>query len=191
MLTHRNLVANAMHFQACWPFRPDTRWLIVAPLFHAAGSIAVLATVWNGGRQVVLPAFDPGRGARPRSSEHGVTATLVVPTMLAALNEEQLARPRDVGDAAVPSATAVRPCATETLRRAHAAFPDAELVHIYGATETAPIATTMRDEERLARRAAIRSCGQPAVGVEVAVVGPTARRCRPARWARSWSAART
>src|SRR4051794_8015029 len=54
MLTHRNLVANALHFQVCWPFDADTRWLIVAPLFHLAGSIAVLATVWNGGLQVVL-----------------------------------------------------------------------------------------------------------------------------------------
>jgi len=62
MLTHRNLVANALHFQACWPFGPDTRWLIVAPLFHAAGSIAVLATVWNAGRQVVLgPSTRPPR----------------------------------------------------------------------------------------------------------------------------------
>ena len=30
---------------------------------------------------------------------------------------------------------------TDTLRRAHPAFPDAELVHLYGATETTPIAT--------------------------------------------------
>ena len=66
MLTHRNLVANALHFQVFWPFRPDTCWMIAAPLFHAAGSIAVLSTMWNAGRQVVLPAFDPAGGARPR-----------------------------------------------------------------------------------------------------------------------------
>src|SRR4051812_32209244 len=45
MLTHRNLVANALHLQACWPFGGDTRWLVTAPLFHLAGSIAVLSTV--------------------------------------------------------------------------------------------------------------------------------------------------
>ena len=28
MLTHRNLLANAMHFGVCWPFTPDTRSLI-------------------------------------------------------------------------------------------------------------------------------------------------------------------
>ena len=95
MLTHRNLVANALHFQVAWPFGPETCWLIVAPLFHAAGSIAVLATVWHGGRQVVLPAFDPD-AVLDLVERHGVTATLVVPTMLAALADEQIARPRDV-----------------------------------------------------------------------------------------------
>src|SRR4051812_50209840 len=88
MLTHRNLIANALHFQVCAPFTPDTRWLIVAPLFHAAGSMAVLATVWNGGRNVVLPAFDPG-AAPDLVERHRVPGTTVGPTMLAALAEGQ------------------------------------------------------------------------------------------------------
>ena len=41
MLTHRNLLANAFHFMACWPFTPETRWLVAAPMFHAAGTIGV------------------------------------------------------------------------------------------------------------------------------------------------------
>ena len=78
MLTHRNLIANAFHFGMCWPFTPDTTWLIAAPLFHAAGSIAVLATVWNGGHHVILPSFDAG-AALDLIERHGVTSTLVVP----------------------------------------------------------------------------------------------------------------
>jgi long-chain acyl-CoA synthetase len=170
MLTHRNLVANAMNFQAFLPFRPETCWLIAAPLFHAAGSIAVLATVWNGGRQMVLPMFDPAV-ALDLVAVHGVTDTLVVPTMLAAMNDEQAARPRDVGTLRTISHGG-SPVATETLRRAHAAFPTTELVHIYGATELSPIATTMREEERWLDTPRIRSCGQPAVGVEIAILTP-------------------
>lgn len=168
MLTHRSLVANALHFQVFWPFRPDTCWLIAAPLFHLAGSIAVLSTVWNAGRQVVLPGFSAA-AALDLIEAHGVTDTLLVPTMLAAISEEQLARPRDVSTLRSISHGG-SPVATETLRRAHAAFPGAELLHIYGATETAPIATTLRGEERLLDTPQVRSCGQPAVGVEVAVV---------------------
>jgi long-chain acyl-CoA synthetase len=168
MLSHRNLIANALHFQAAFDFRPDTCWLILAPLFHAAGSIAVLATVWNGGRQVVLPAFDPGAALDLIEAER-VTATLAVPTMLATLSDQQLARPRDVSSLRLVSHGGA-PIATETLRRAHAAFPDAELMHLYGATETAPIATVLQHEERVLGAPQARSCGQPAVGVEVKVV---------------------
>jgi long-chain acyl-CoA synthetase len=170
MLTHRNLIANALHFQASVPFRLETRWLVAAPLFHAAGSVAVLATVWHAGCHVVLPAFDPGTALDLIEAE-GVTATLVVPTMLAALSEEQRVRPRDVSTLRLISHGGA-PIATETLRRAHTAFPDSELMHLYGTTETAPIATVLPHEERMLDEPQARSCGQPAVGVEVAVVDP-------------------
>ncbi len=168
ILTHRNLVANAFHFQAQFAFRPDTCWLVAAPLFHAAGSIAVLATVWHGGRQVMLPVFESAAALDLIESER-VTATLVVPTMLAALADEQLARPRDVSSLRLLSHGG-SPVATETLRRAHRAFPDAELMHLYGTTETAPIATIMAHEEAMLDAPQARSCGQPAIGVEVRVL---------------------
>jgi long-chain acyl-CoA synthetase len=170
MLTHGNLLANAMHFQAFCPFTDETRWLIAAPLFHAAGSIAVLATVWNAGQHVVLPAFDAG-AALDLIEAHGITATLVVPTMLAAMSEEQAARPRDVSTLRY-ICHGGSPSATETLRRAHMMFPFAQLVHIYGATETAPIATVLTHEELVLDTTLARSCGRPAVGVDVEVVAP-------------------
>ena len=167
MLTHRNLIANAQHMQMCWPFSPETRWLVVAPMFHLAGSIAVLSTVWNAGRHIILPAFDPAKVLDLIESER-VTETLGVPSMLAAMNEEQLARPRDVSSLRMISFGGA-PSATETLRRTHQAFPTARLLHIYGATETAPIATTVLGVEHLLDAPQARSCGQPAVGVDVEI----------------------
>jgi long-chain acyl-CoA synthetase len=174
MLTHRNLIANAFHFQACWTFGPDTRWLIIAPLFHAAGSIAVLATIWNAGQHVTLATFDAAAALDLVETER-VTATLVVPTMLAAMSAEQLDRPRDVSTLRLISHGGA-PTATETLRTAHAAFPDAHFFHIYGATETSPIATVLPGEERLLDTPQVRSCGRPSVGVEVAVAAPDGSR---------------
>jgi long-chain acyl-CoA synthetase len=167
MLTHHNLVANALNLQAHGGVDADTVWLIAAPLFHAAGSLAVLATVWHGARQVVLPAFDPGRALDLITSER-VTATLVVPTMLAALAEEQLVRPRDVSSLRTVTHGG-SPVASETLRRARLAFPGVELVHTYGATETAPLATLLRHEDVLLDGPRGRSCGQPLIGVEVRI----------------------
>lgn len=170
MLTHGNLVANAHHFMACWPFTPETRWLVVAPMFHAAGTIGTLATVWAGGRHVILGAFDPAAFLDTVERER-ITATLIVPTMMAAIAEEQLQRPRDVSSLRYLSHGS-SPVAIEILRRTCQAFPHTELLHIYGATETSPIVTLLPREERLLDTSRARSCGQPAIGVELQVTDP-------------------
>jgi long-chain acyl-CoA synthetase len=133
----------------------------------------VLSIVWQGGRHVVLSAFDPAAALDLIAAE-GVTSTLGVPTMLAALADEQLARPRDVSSMRVIGYGG-SPIATEVLRRAHTAFPDAELLHLYGATETAPIATSFPHQEEVLDSPLARSCGWPAVGVDIAIVGGEGR----------------
>jgi long-chain acyl-CoA synthetase len=168
MLRHRSLVANALHFQAALPFGPDTCFLLVAPMFHLAGTIAVLATVWHGGRQVVMESFDAAAMLDVVERE-AVTVTQVVPTMLAALCDEQLERPRDVSSLRVLTFGGA-PSATQTLRRAREAFPQAELMTMYGATETAPLVTTLPGLHRLLDAPQARSCGRPTVGVEARVV---------------------
>lgn len=167
MLTHRNLMANTVHWVVATEQSPEDVFLVVAPLFHAAGSVAVLATVWLGGRQVILPAFDPS-GALDQIAAEQITITVGVPTMIAALAEEQLARPRPVGTLR-SILHGGSPIATEVVRRAHAAFPRAELVHLYGATEMAPTATALRHEETLVDSALARACGRAVAGVDVRI----------------------
>jgi long-chain acyl-CoA synthetase len=173
MLPHRSIVANAMHIQAVWPFEPETCFLLVAPMFHLAGTLAVLPAVWHGARQVVMPAFDAATALDAIEAE-GVTATQVVPSMLAALCEEQLERPRDVSSLTHLTFGGA-PSATETLRRARRAFPGAELMTMYGATETAPLVTAVRHLERLLDTPRERTCGRPLIGVELRVVDPESR----------------
>ena len=170
MLSHRNLVANTIHGLISIGLTPTDRWLAMAPMFHAAGTFCVLATTWLGGTHVVLPAFEPA-AALDLVERERCTATIAVPAMLAALNEEQLARPRDVSSLRLLTHGAA-PVATEVLRRAHLAFPTAELVHLYGATETAPLVTASRHEQELLDGPRARSCGQAVVGVEVVALDP-------------------
>jgi long-chain acyl-CoA synthetase len=177
MLTHGNLLANAYHFMACWPFTPDTRWLVVAPMFHAAGTIAVLATLWSGGRQILLPSFDAAAVLDTIERER-VTATLVVPTMMAALAEEQERNPRDVSALKLVSHGS-SPAGPSLLRRTHEAFPLACLLHVYGATETSPILTLLPDEHELLDTPQAHSCGKPALGVELEVVDAARRPLGP------------
>jgi long-chain acyl-CoA synthetase len=170
MLTHGNLVANAFHFMACWPFTEDTRFMVVAPMFHAAGTIGALATIWAAGTQVIVPAFTPA-GVLDVVETERVTATLVVPTMMDALAVEQRERPRDVSSLRWLSHGS-SPAARELLRRTHATFPTASMLHIYGLTETSPIVTLHPDEQLRLDSPRAMSCGRPAVGVEVRIEDP-------------------
>ena len=177
MLTHRNLIANTTNWLVALQQGPDDTFLVMAPMFHAAGSVAVLATVWIGGRQVILPAFDVTVALDAIAAER-ITVTLGVPTMLAGLAEEQLQRPRAV-DSVRSIVHGGSPIATEVVRRAHAAFPRAELIHLYGATEMAPIATALRHEERLLDGELGRSCGRAVAGVDVRIFDPAGKEVPP------------
>jgi long-chain acyl-CoA synthetase len=168
MHTHRSLVTSALHFMATWPFDRQTRWLVASPLFHTGGIIGTLATVWAGGTHVIMPKFDPDL-ALDLIEREAVTHTLLVPTMLAAAAQAQLARPRDVSSLRYLSHGA-SPISAETLRQTRQAFPGAELLHVYGTTEATPITTLLPHEELILDTPRVRSCGQPATGVEVRIV---------------------
>jgi hypothetical protein len=98
--------------------------------------------------------------------------------MVAALVAEQVARPRNVSSLRLLG-HAGSPITTDLLRRAHDTFPTAELAQFYGATETASIVTCMPHEERHLEGGRLGSVGQPAVGVEVAVIDGDGQRCAP------------
>ena len=168
MHTHRSLVSSGLHLMATWPFDRQTRWLVASPMFHTGGILATLATVWASGTHVIMPRFDPDLAVDLIERE-AVTHTLLVPTMLAAAAGAQLARPRDVSSLRYLSHGA-SPISAETLRRTRQAFPSAELLHVYGTTETTPITTLLPHEERILDTPLVHSCGQPAIGVEMRVV---------------------
>ncbi|MDH3680033.1 MAG: long-chain fatty acid--CoA ligase [Acidimicrobiia bacterium] len=175
MLTHRNLIANTYNSQMLSPIEPGDVYQIIAPLFHAAGSNSVLQCIYQGVPQVIVPAFDPGATLDQIEAEH-VTSTLGVPTMLAAQVEAQLASPRDVSSLRVYGHGG-SPVATEVIRRAAKAFPATEFVHLYGATETSPLVTGFRHEERYLDEERGRSCGQPVLGVELEIRRPDGTPC--------------
>ena len=170
MLTHRNLVANMWNALTSCDLRADDRYLVMAPMFHAAGTVAVLGCVALGATQVTVPAFDPGLVLDTIERER-ITTTLAVPTMLVALCEEQARTPRDVSSLRLLTHGA-SPVAVETLRRFRTLFPDTALVHLYGATELAPLATAFADEHLHLDGPRARSCGQGVVGCRIEVVDP-------------------
>lgn len=170
MLTHRNLIANTLHSQITMPLGADDTYLVVAPMFHAAGSNSVLQCLALGVCQVVVPAFEPNL-CLDLIEKYRCSATLAVPTMVAALVEAQSANPRDTSSVTLICHGA-SPIATQVLKRAHEEFPDAELLHLYGATETAPLVTGLRHEENLIGTSRGKSVGHPSLGVSVRIDAP-------------------
>ena len=167
MLTHANLMANAVHTQIGQPLLDDDRYLTIAPMFHAAGVYAALALAWVGATNSIVPAFDPD-AVLDLIAEQGITCAIAVPTMLAALVERQAADPRDVSSLRWLSHGA-SPVALEVLRRAADVF-GCELIHLYGATELSPLATVFRHEEQWLDGPRAKSCGQPPPGVDLRIV---------------------
>ncbi len=168
MLTHRNLIANTYHTLTTAPLAADSVSLIMAPMFHAAGSNSILSGIWTGACQIPLKVFDPAT-ALDLIEKHQVTYTLGVPAMIAAIAELQHAQPRDVSSVQIV-AHGGSPIATEVVRRAAQAFPAAEFVHVYGMTEASPLVTGLRHEQDLLDVDRGRSCGQPLIGVQVKIV---------------------
>ncbi|MGA1766448.1 MAG: class I adenylate-forming enzyme family protein [Ilumatobacteraceae bacterium] len=168
MLTHRNLIANMWNTINCCEMRADDRYLVMSPMFHAAGTYAVLASLALGATQVTVPAFDPEVVLDVIAAE-GITTTLAVPTMMVALCESQSRRPRDTTSLRLLTHGA-SPVAVETVRRFHQLFPGTAMIHLYGATELSPLTTALADEQDELGGPRERSCGQPVLGCRVAII---------------------
>ncbi|MCI2976256.1 MAG: AMP-binding protein [Ferrimicrobium sp.] len=170
MLTHGNLLANAWTAIAWAHLSEEDRWLVMAPMFHAAGTCLVLASVWLGATQIMLGAFSPEHALDLIATERA-TGTLAVPTMMLAMNDVMATAPRDVTSLRLLSHGA-SPAPLEILKISHHHFPSAELLHLYGTTETSPIASIFPHEELHLYDELAGSIGVPAVGVNVTVLDP-------------------
>ncbi len=170
MLTHANLMANAVHAQLAQPLLQDDRYLTMAPMFHAAGVYCALTVAWVGAANVIQPAFDPAV-TLDLIADEDITCAIAVPSMLAAMIETQATEPRDVSTLRWISHGA-SPIALELLKRSLELF-SCELIHLYGATELSPLATVFRHEDTFLndpQRA--KSCGVVPPGVNLEIRDP-------------------
>lgn len=165
MLSHRNLLANALHNLAVTGHSAADRWLHVCPMFHVAGTSNVFACTWVGARSVILPRFE-ARAVLEAIERHGVTHSVFVPTMLAMLLEaaagSDMSSLRHLQYAASP-------IAPELQRRVLEWLPGCDVVQFYGMTEAAPTVTRLSHEDHFTRPA---SMGRVVPGVQAEVRAP-------------------
>lgn len=170
MLTHANFWSAAMTRGAELNNPPHSVSLLVAPLFHVAGLGRLIGQTLVGGACVTMPQFrvDAVLAAVER---HGVTDTIVVPSMLQALLDHpgfDTAQVQGLQRIAFGAA----PMPPDLLERALAAWPQAEFFQAYGLTETAGavcinLPATHRGPERLTPR--LRAVGRAGLGAEIQI----------------------
>ncbi len=168
MLTHANIVVNSFHKTVAVGLRSDETFLAAPAMFHVAGIAPLLSLMTLGARTVSYPMFDPV-GCLDAIEREGCTMMMPVPTMLAAMVDEQRRQPRTLSTLRLLG-HAASPISTDLLQRAADTFPGVDLAEFYGATETTAIVTCLHHEERLIDSPLARSCGQAVPGVSVRVV---------------------
>ena len=160
------------------PDGPHNKTLLSVPLFHIAGATAMLSAIWGGRTLVVLPQFTP-EGWIAAVDTHGVTHSMVVPTMLKRIMEVPAFQDFR-GDSLQLITYGAAPMPYEVVRRAIDVFR-CGLMNAYGQTESTSTITflgpddhrmdgTPEENEKKLRR--LRSVGRPMDDVAIAIQDP-------------------
>ncbi len=171
-LTNRNFLAFLTDYgsESLSGIGPADIVLTCMPVFHAAGTNVGMVALAHGCTNVVMEEVSiPGLlDLIPR---HGVTIAVLVPAVILALVQHPDAPRADLRSVR-RLIYGASPIAEDTVRRAKALLPGAELWQVYGLTETTASGTTLPPAFLEGPGAKLRSCGRPYAGVDVRVVGP-------------------
>jgi fatty-acyl-CoA synthase len=166
-LTEFALCHVVFHTSHEWDLPLHRRYLVCAPITHAAG-LPVLPTLLSGGTVILQRGFDPGRWLAEAESERA-TLGLLVPTMIyAVLDHPDLSR-RDLAalETVMYGASAMSPARlAEGIERLGPIF-----AQFYGQTEAGGVVTCFaradHDPKDLRRLA---SCGRAFAGMRIALL---------------------
>jgi fatty-acyl-CoA synthase len=163
---HRSNVTNAINILAGWEWPPETRFLAVTPISHAAGTMMV-AIMLRGGTFVMDDGFETERYL-DLIKRHDITCGFLVPTMLYRLLDSEALDRADISSlrTMIYGAAPMSPSRLEQgLDRFGPVFMQA-----YGQTETSVSVTVLgKAEHNTARPDRLESCGTPLVGNQVKV----------------------
>lgn len=171
MLSHRNLMANALNALGEGMFPASSIYLHAAPMFHLANGAAMYSLLLSGGSNVIIQSFTP-EGVMAAIQTERVTDVLLVPTMIQmlvdhpALTSYDMSSLRDIAYGASPISEAL-------LDRTTSVLPHVRLTQAYGMTELSPIATLLHWNEHIGdgrAKGRHRGAGRATLGCEVRIV---------------------
>ena len=170
-LTHRGVNAHSAACCVAMSLGPDNTALVAMPLFHVGGSSYAQVGIHGGAATILLR--EPAPAALFGAIASGATHTFVVPTIIHGVltaGEQAVAAFGGLKSIAYGAA----PMPLPMLRQALDAWPESDLVQVYGMTETSGVTTLLTAEAHrdTAHPERLASGGLPLPGVELRVVDP-------------------
>lgn len=163
VLSHDNLVRNAVLTGEALALAPDEKVLGAIPLFHVFGVSVVIGVIAFGGTLVLQEQFEPGE-ALALMEAHEVTVCHGVPTMFELLMRDPGFGTRDLSS--VRTGIVAGSAVSESLVRRIRQWCDVQVA--YGLTETGPTVSITRPDDPAGMRET--TVGRPLPDVEVKVV---------------------
>ena len=170
MLPHRALWYNNLVMSKMSEARPESSYLHAGPMFHLADGCASGGLTAVGATHVYVPMFDI-EGVVSNIETHGVTHTLMVPTMIGMLLNSDTFDPARLASLQYMTYGA-SPMPEGLLTDLIERVPDLNIIQGYGQTEMAPIVSTLQPEFHVLgdNNSKLRSAGRPVPGTEVKIV---------------------
>jgi len=170
LLTHKNFVWATVNILCGLDYQPDDRVLTVFPLYHAAGFIVFLGTLFVGATNVTLKSFDPIR-VMELIEEEKITRMTFPPTVWNFILQTPDLYKYDTSSVRyIFSGSDSMPL--ETKRKLLENFPTAGLGDVYGMTETSATIASLKPKDALRK---MSSVGKPYVNVEIRLVDELGR----------------
>jgi long-chain acyl-CoA synthetase len=162
VIDHRAAMLDFYKIASTWPFTDEYVYLHQTPMFHAASFGGVLTIPAVGGTTTFVPMFEPG-AVLDVVEKHGVSTTVMVPTMVQMLLDHPAFTPERLASMKVLTYGA-SPMPTALLERLLALFPELQIFQGYGMTENCGLLTCLRPEDHRQGGDLLRSAGRAVAG---------------------------
>ncbi len=171
MLTHTNLIVNALQAISVIGLQQGDRILHVAPMFHIADAFVCIMSTALCGSNYFQPAFDP-LATLQGIQDHKIQRMILVPTMI-----NMVVHQPAIGDYNVDSLESVwygaSPMPEAVIQQALKVLPKVQFYQVYGQTEASPVITTLLPERHTFEgpmAGKMKSAGQAIPGIEVVIM---------------------
>lgn len=171
MLSHDNIMSNAINAAPVMNYDVDTIYLHAAPMFHLADMASTYAVTLAGGQHCFSSRFIPQDVGETIEKEK-ITHLLLVPTMLNALINDPSSLRSDF-TSLQRMLYGASPMPEAVLLKAMDVLPNVGFVQGYGQTEASPLITTLQPGYHVLsgpNAGKLTSAGQAALGVQVQVM---------------------